>query len=306
MIDRIFSLIPFIAGAIALTLLILTYKKVLVRKQIVKKKGLVEIVLEKVNASTSLKKIKDILSFKLFIITGKFSNKNDEYVIHIVASILILALIGTFYISRFTDIWYLFIITFIFFLGLPFFAFELYFEYKVKKRSLQVPAASEAISLGYGDTNTLVGGIREALPQMKKEVRAELERLSYSLEQGDPEESINEFISKTPDKWMKILGTIFLSYIKNGGDLTESLDFFNDNVAYYILYREKTKSQMFIPKGIILTIYALIPFAIYANTKMFPVARVIHFTDVKALKLLVYAIVSNTFSLIGVFILQRT
>ena len=306
MLDKVFNISPLIFVIISLVLFVLHMKKIILRKQIVKKKSFFDKILDKVNEIDYLKNMKENLSFKFSIITGRFDYKNDLKVIKMLVFVFIIALVGTVYVSKFTNIWYLFVIAFLFLIGVPLFGFELYYEYKVKKRSLQIPEATEALSLGFDDTNTLIGGIREALPQMRKEIRAELERLSYSLEQDDPEASINKFIQKTPDKWMKVLGTIFLSYIKNGGDLTVSLDYFNDNVTHYILYREKTKSKMFLPKAIIFMMYALIPLAIYMNSKMFPVAKVIHFTDVEALKLLLYAVVSNTIALIGVFILQRT
>ncbi|WP_158219995.1 hypothetical protein [Tissierella sp. P1] len=53
-------------------------------------------------------------------------------------------------------------------------------------------------------------------------------------------------------------------------------------------------------------IYILIPVSMYFNTKMFPVAKVIYFTDIEAMKLIFFSIASNTVALIAIFLLQRT
>lgn len=304
--NKIFTRFPIIFTIIGLFLFLFSIKNLILRKRITRRKSIYDYFLKKINSKTMLKIIKDNMSYKVSVINSDSKYKNDINVIKL-SLIHILFSIGTsIYIGTITNVWYIVIVSFLFTIGVPIFAFNLYYEYKIRKRSMQLPLAIEEISLGFDNTNTLVGGIREGLTHMKKEIKRELERLSYSIEQDKPESSINKFIERTPDRWIRILGVIFLSYLRKGGDLSSSLDYFNDNISYSILYREKTKSKMFLPKIIILFIYLLIPFSIYLNTKMFPVAKVIYFTDIQAMKLIFFAIASNTIALIAVFLLQRT
>ncbi|CAK7073531.1 hypothetical protein ACF3M2_14020 [Tissierella carlieri] len=306
MLDKIFSSLPIIFTLVGCLLFLFSLKTLIKRKRINKRKSIYDRILKKIDKNTTLKEIKDNISYKISVINSDSEDKNDIRAIKLILTHILLSLGIALYMATVTDVWYIIILTFCFTIGVPLFAFSLYFEYKIRKRSMQLPLATEELSLGFGNTNTLVGGIREGLPHMKKEIKRELERFSYSLEQDKPENSTNKFIGRTPDRWIKILGVIFLSYIKKGGDLSSSLDYFSDNISYSILYREKTKNRMFLPKVIVLFIYILIPVSMYFNTKMFPVAKVIYFTDIEAMKLIFFSIASNTVALIAIFLLQRT
>gem|GEM_PF-6656299 len=201
--------------------------------------------------------------------------------------------------------WYVSILIICCFCTVPVLTFNLFVDYFLKKITNELPLAVEEISEGFKVTDTLNGAIRYALPTMDKHSFALFKKLSYYMEHEDPERCINKFLIKTNNRWLNMLGVIFLTYSQKGGDLSRHLDYFVDVISCFFINREKNKYALFMAKALLVVFILNIPVAMSMMSSLFPAASIIYTTDTRAINLIALCIVLSFVSFIALLFIER-
>lgn len=293
--------LPLILVVVGLVFLILFFFQK--RRDYVTKKNFWEVTNHIFSKVKPLNFLKNYIDIRIPIFNKK---KREKTVISLCLAYIFYILFLLIYIPSITPLWYVSIVGIVIGTPLPIvFLNWTISKYKMKAIK-QLPDALDELSLAFSNQPTLLENLNSSSDEMPYEIGLEFKRLSELLRTSDPKKSIEEFVKRTDSEWTKILGVILLFYINKGGNISQQLDYLNDNISYNILFKTKVQRTMLLPKFVLIIMLGAMFFLIDMIQKMMPVVKIIFATDPVASSMLVVFVLSIVAGLLALNLIQRT
>ncbi len=291
------AFVPTLIGLVFLMFFFLKRKKDYIQNQ-----SSIEKITSFIQKKKVLNKVSHYIQMRLNI---EDKEKREKITIMIIMSYFFYVIFISYVIIDTFPVWYLSVVCIVIALVSPFIVLN-YMNTKKRLNAIkQLPAALDELAMAFNNKPTLIENLYTSSESMPKEIGQEFRRLAQLLKTTNTEEAISQFVERNDSEWTKILAVILKNYIKRGGNISGQLDYLNDNMSYYFLFKTKVKNAMLFPKLVLVLLFFSTLYTMHIMQNMMPIIKIILNTDIVAMTMVIMFVVAIVLGFITLSLLER-